>query len=172
MGIYTTTTATDVRTATVGMGEMLFAEKPDLLSCVGLGSCIGLVLYDPVRGWAGMAHIMLPSSSSRGSQGKDKPGKFADTAVSALIVGLESKGSLRTFLRAKMAGGARMFAFSPTPSGAIGEQNILATREALRFAGIRLEAEETGGTKGRSVSFSTETLLMEVRCVGQEKRTL
>jgi len=165
-------TTAEIQTLTVGMGEICVARKPDLLSCVGLGSCIGLVLYDPIRGWAGMAHIMLPSSSSRGSQGKEKPGKFADTAVFGLIAELESRGALRSFLRAKMAGGARMFSFSPTSSGAIGEQNVTATREALRIAGIRLEGEETGGTKGRSIVFSPETFLMEIRCVGQESRLI
>jgi len=168
MGFHSTTT--EIQTLNVGMGEILVARKPDLLSCVGLGSCIGLVLYDPIRGWAAMAHIMLPSSSAKGSQGKEKPGKFADTAVPEMISELETRGSLRSFLRAKMAGGARMFAFSPSPLGSIGEQNIAATREALRSAGIRLEGEETGGTKGRSVVFSPETFLMEIRCVGQDNR--
>lgn len=170
MSVYPTTT--EIQTLTVGMGEILVARKPDLLSCVGLGSCIGLVLYDPIRGWAGMAHIMLPSSSSRGSQGKEKPGKFADTAVPELIAVLEEKGALRSFLRAKMAGGARMFSFSPASTGSIGEQNIAATREALRSAGIRLEGEETGGTKGRSIVFSPETFVMEIRGVGQESRSI
>lgn len=170
MSVYPTTT--EIQTLTVGMGEILVARKPDLLSCVGLGSCIGLVLYDPIRGWAGMAHIMLPSSSSRGSQGKEKPGKFADTAVPELIAVLEERGALRSFLRAKMAGGARMFSFSPASTGSIGEQNIAATREALRSAGIRLEGEETGGTKGRSIVFSPETFVMEIRGVGQESRSI
>jgi chemotaxis protein CheD len=163
-------TTTEIQTLTVGMGEIAVARKPDMLSCIGLGSCIGLVLYDPIRGWAGMAHIMLPSS--RGPRGKEKPGKFADTAVVELIAELESRGSLRSFLRAKMAGGARMFSISSAPNGSIGEQNVAATREALRSAGIRLEGEETGGTKGRSIVFSPETTLLEIRCVGQESRVI
>jgi chemotaxis protein CheD len=65
-----------------------------------------------------------------------------------------------------------MFSFSPASTGSIGEQNIAATREALRSAGIRLEGEETGGTKGRSIVFSPETFVMEIRGVGQESRSI
>lgn len=130
----------------VGIGEFAAGRSP--MSAIGLGSCIGLVIYDKDRGIGAMAHIMLPDS-----QGKsERPAKYADTAVEFLIQELNRLGCRTPSLAAKICGGASMFqAFSGNLN--IGERNIQAVRLHLKNANIPLVAEDVGGTAGRTVVY-------------------
>lgn len=89
----------------VGMGEIVVAKHPVILTSLGLGSCLGLVIYDEIAKVAGMSHIMLPENHE-GREVK-KFGKYADTAVRKLIEELIALGALKSRLKAKMAGGPR-----------------------------------------------------------------
>ncbi len=101
----------------VGMADMVVVSAPESLVTLGLGSCIGLVLFDQAAKVAGMAHIMLPDSRGAGQKALEKPGKCADTAVPALIAEVCRKGAVRSRLKAKMAGGSQMFALpGPRPT--------------------------------------------------------
>lgn len=149
-----------------GMAELVVSKHPATLVTLGLGSCIGLVIYDQISKIAGMVHIMLPESP----QGKDvpKPGKFADTAVPILLDELIKLGANKSQLRAKMAGGAQMFAIPGKESSifSVGTRNTDATTKMLSDAGVRLVASDTGGSKGRSVEFSTTTMNFVVKTLG------
>jgi chemotaxis protein CheD len=158
----------------VGMGDTLLARVPGILSSLGLGSCLAVALFDDRAGIAGMVHIMLPREfrSPRGDlpdkPANPKPGKFADRALRNLVDLLETEGAARSRLRAKVAGGAKMFSISRGPNLlSIGEQNIEVVLEELKILKIPLEGKDTGGNKGRSVTFFTETWEMEVRAIGQ-----
>lgn len=100
---------------------------------------------------AGLAHIMLPES--RGIA--DRPGKFADTAITVLLDEMESQGCTRNTISAFVVGGASMFVFSANSLN-IGERNTAAVKENLQKQRIRIEYEETGGKVGRSVYFWPE----------------
>ncbi|MBN1167130.1 MAG: chemotaxis protein CheD [Methanospirillaceae archaeon] len=131
----------------IGIGEHYVGDT--VLSSIGLGSCVGLVLHDKTTGIGGLAHIMLPDS-----QGKtpERPGKFADTAVSVLLQELEKKGANRTTLIAKLAGGASMFQnFSGNLN--IGDRNVEMLRLLLAQEKIRIVSEDVGGTVGRTVTY-------------------
>jgi len=156
----------------VGMGDMAVGKCPTVLFSLGLGSCIGLVLYSPRDKIAAMAHIMLPESSSKPQEAKEKPGKYADTAVPALISSLEEMGIKTSSLKAKLAGGAKMFATSKAPVMAIGEKNIAKVLEMLNKFKIPVEGQDVGGNKGRSVKFYTETCILEVKTIGAKPKTL
>jgi chemotaxis protein CheD len=121
----------------------------DVLTSIGLGSCIGLALVDPRRGVAGLAHILLPDS--RESTGAGVTGKFADTAVPALLGLVTSLGASRSGLRAVLVGGAQMFSFGGKGSLDIGGRNERATRDALGRLGIAVTAAATSGSKGRTI---------------------
>lgn len=153
----------------VGMGETLLTRTPGLLSSLGLGSCLAVVLYDPRIGIAGMSHVMLPRAFKTSiGKGDDKPGKFADRAVRNLVELLVAQGASKARLKAKIAGGAKMFSISSTSSLlSIGEQNIKVVLEELESLAIPVEGQETGGTRGRSVTFFSESWQMEVRAIGQ-----
>lgn len=130
----------------VGIGDFCVGKMP--MSSIGLGSCIGLVIYDKDTGNGGMAHVMLPDSQGR----SERPGKFADTAVEALVKDLIKSGSRQGSLVAKMAGGAAMFkTFSGNLN--IGERNIEAVKGALKLKNIPLAREDTGGVAGRTMVY-------------------
>ncbi len=153
----------------VGMAEMMVVSSPESLVTLGLGSCIGLVLFDQTAKVAGMAHIMLPDSRGAKDKALEKPGKFADTAIPALIDQVCRKGAVRSRLKAKMAGGSQMFALpgAQTDFLAVGSRNAKETTEILKNLGISLVASDTGGNKGRTVEFSTETWMLSVRVLGK-----
>ncbi|MGI6783825.1 MAG: chemotaxis protein CheD [Aminivibrio sp.] len=153
----------------VGMAEMTVVSSPESLVTLGLGSCIGLVLYDQTAKVAGMAHIMLPDSRGAKEKALEKPGKFADTAIPLLIEQVCRRGAVRSRLKAKMAGGSQMFALpgAQTDFLAVGSRNSAETTEILKKMGISLVASDTGGNKGRTVEFSTQTWMLSVRVLGK-----
>lgn len=147
----------------VRMGERaVSASADDVLVSVGLGSCIGLVLVDRARGIAGLAHVMLPVAPA-GEH--DKPGKFADTAVPALIGELVELGARRVRLEATLVGGAQMFSFGGG-SMDIGARNDAATRAGLAAVRVPLVAAATGGVKGRTVRLRVGTGAVTVKEAG------
>jgi chemotaxis protein CheD len=154
------------------MADLVVSKHPAQLVTLGLGSCIGLVIYDQLSKSAGMVHIMLPDS--REAKDIPKPGKFADTAVPLLLSELTKLGVNKAQLRAKMAGGAQMFSMPGKDSAifAVGARNIEATLKMLTAAGVRLVASDTGGSKGRSVEFSTETMIFTVKTLGSGTKEL
>ncbi|OPY35382.1 MAG: Chemoreceptor glutamine deamidase CheD [Methanoregula sp. PtaU1.Bin051] len=130
----------------IGIGEYRIGTFR--MASIGLGSCIGLTLFDPEKKIGAMVHIMLPESSGR----TDRPGKYADTAIPLLINELTVNGSKKKSLVAKIAGGATMFeAFSASMN--IGQRNIEKVKDLLAEHNIRIAADDTGGKMGRSVYF-------------------
>jgi chemotaxis protein CheD len=146
----------------VRMGELEVSSSRDaVLSSIGLGSCIGLVLMEPRRPLAGLAHIMLPDSNGDAAS---PVGKFADRAVPALLKAMAGIGAVQTRLHAVLVGGAQMFSFGgTTPTLDIGRRNEEATRAALAGAGIGVRAAATGGSKGRTVRVCLESGRVLVR---------
>ena len=133
----------------VRMGEIAVARDEQVLAAVGLGSCIGVALIDPHAGVAGLAHVLLPEPAS-GREGG--PGRFASTAVPALLQAMEQAGAARSRIVAKMAGGASMFSgLSNSGIAAVGQRNAAAVRRALEQLGIPLVAEDVGGSWGRTI---------------------
>ena len=155
----------------VGIAEFKFAEPPNKLVTYGLGSCVAITCYakEPIIG--SMAHILLPHAYS--AHDNEAPGKFADSAVAAMVQQMETRGIGPSRLIAKIAGGADMFAgqFMGTDR-CIGARNILAARKALDKFGIRLVAQDVGGNAGRTVEFATESGLLVVRTLRGEVKQL
>lgn len=149
---------------TIGIAEHKIARAPDKLSTLGLGSCVGLVLYDAINKIGGMVHIMLPNAPENAS-GYNKS-KFADTAIDELIRLLVQGGAMRARLTAKLAGGAHMFSTTCNADFMnVGERNIQVCKKKLQQHSIRILAEDTGSTSGRSIEFCCETGQLQVRTV-------
>lgn len=134
------------QTAMIGIGEYRVGSFP--MMTIGLGSCIGLTLYDENLKIGAMVHIMLPESAGR----TDRPGKYADTAVPAIINELVALGCRKRSIVAKMAGGSCMFEYFGANLN-IGERNVLKVKALLTANQIRLMSEDVGGKVGRSVTF-------------------
>ncbi|UCG39208.1 MAG: chemotaxis protein CheD [bacterium] len=146
----------------VGISEFLMARRPERMVTYGLGSCVAIVLYAREQGLGAMAHVMLPLAYSE--QDHAVPAKFADTAVSTMVDQMEQQGVNAADLVAKIAGGADMFAGQfKGKSRRIGARNVMSARKTLDNFGIRLLAQDVGGTAGRTVEFDTDTGLLTVR---------
>ncbi|MBQ7544498.1 MAG: chemotaxis protein CheD [Synergistaceae bacterium] len=154
-------------TIVLGMADLTVIRAPIKLVTLGLGSCIGLVVYDSTAKIAGMAHIMLPNS--RGLAGSEKVGKFADTAVPKIIDDMLRLGALKNRIRAKIAGGAQMFSLPGMSADflTVGAKNVSETMLKLRSLGIALAAADTGGNKGRTIEFSTSNWMLKVKTLGK-----
>lgn len=150
----------------VGMADLKVVEHPDALTTLGLGSCVGICLYDSVTKVTGMAHIMLPSSKA--IRKNENVAKFADTAIVELISQMEKKGAKKSRCVAKIAGGAQMFSFSSaSDTMKIGERNAEAVRALLKEIGIPIRADETGGNFGRTIEFFSENGKLVIKTAGK-----
>lgn len=149
----------------VGMADLKVAKTPDALTTLGLGSCIGICLYDPGTHIIGMAHIMLPSSKT--IKNNSNIAKFADTAIVKLLDDMTKEGANQRRLVGKIAGGAQMFKFtSGNDMMRIGERNADAVRSILSDLNIPILADDTGGTFGRTIEFYSETGTLKIKTIG------
>ncbi|MCX6693602.1 MAG: chemotaxis protein CheD [Methanomicrobiales archaeon] len=134
-------------TVIVGIGE--YCVGNGVMSCIGLGSCIGLILHSSDRQVGSLAHVMLPAINP-GKQ--ERPGKYADTAVPLLLKEMIAKGCRRSSIVVKIAGGASMFKnFAGTLN--IGERNVEAIREVCTGLNLSIVGDDTGGVVGRTIFY-------------------
>ena len=123
------------------------------LVTIGLGSCVAILLYDRVARVGGMAHILLPDTSS--ARDASNPAKFATTAVAHLTSEMNQLGADLKRIQARLVGGASMFPGSTvTATLNMGERNIAAARATLLASRIPILGEDVGAAHGRSVRFS------------------
>ena len=155
----------EVKEIRVGIADLNLAYAPNRLITVGLGSCVGIALYDTERKIGGLAHIMLPDSTQFTKINNSH--KFADLAIPILIKEMEQKGANIKRLKAKIAGGASMFNFSDKNMIMdIGNRNSIAVKYILKNFSIPLLNEDVGGTKGRTMIFDTLNGIVQIRTVG------
>jgi len=141
------------------------------ISTVGLGSCVAIILYDPVARVGGLAHVLLPTEAM--SRDRSNPAKFPATVVPILLDRMRDLGAMGNRLRAKIVGGASMFGNLIPPGGVnIGERNVVAVRQVLAGAKIPIVAEDTGSDYGRSVYLNVADGAVEVRSVRKGSRVL
>ncbi len=156
----------------VGMADLKICKAPDALTTIGLGSCIGIAIYDPSTKISGLAHIMLPDSTQ--IRNNSNVAKFADTGIQKLFDEMIQAGANKARMVAKIAGGAKMFEMpSGTSAGInVGERNAEASRAKLKELGIRLLAEDCGLNYGRTVELYSETGEYHIKAVGKEVKIL
>jgi chemotaxis protein CheD len=144
----------------VKMGELVVSDREgDTLTSI-LGSCVGVIIFDPAGKRAGMAHVMLPHKVDPNAP-VEKRAKYAGTAVKELCREMVSRGSSIGSLQAKLCGGARMFSDNNLQN--IGERNVYVAKLALRRLKIPVVAERTGGDRGRNVIVDVATGLVKVK---------
>lgn len=153
----------------VDMADMKVESRPvELLTSVG--SCVAICIHDSVHKCGGLAHIMLPRSGDMSNE--PLPSKYADTAVPALVSGLQKIHGHEMRLSAKIAGGANMFANLNSDKLDIGGKNVRAVKSVLSDHRIRLVAEDVGGLHGRRVSFNVSSGTVTIKCFNGEVRKL
>lgn len=149
----------------VGMADLKVVKAPGILTTLGLGSCIGIALYDTNNKIAGLVHVMLPCSKEI-KNNKNKA-KFVDTGIELLIERMIKKGAFKGNIVAKIAGGSQMFSFNNNNNILkIGERNALATKEKLKELNIRIISEDIGGNYGRTIQLNAEDGSLLVKTIG------
>ncbi|MFH1783339.1 MAG: chemotaxis protein CheD [bacterium] len=150
----------------VGMADIKVSVSPNVLTTLGLGSCLGIILYDPVKKVGAMAHTMLPDINMVKIQ-RNKA-KFSNSAITEMIQKMIKLGAHSKNLEAKIIGGAHMFTGAKiinTTAFNVGERNILSAREALEQQKIKIVGEDVGGDYGRSVEFNLDTGKVKIRTI-------
>ncbi len=154
----------------VGLGEIKVSKEPSaVLTCLGLGSCIGVSAFDSRSGVAGMAHIVLPDGTGR----QPASPKYANWSVPILMDEMKKLGASARSIVVNLAGGAQM-SLAPGLGGVfnIGERNLEATLAALKNLGLRVSGNETGGNKGRTLKLYVGTGEVTVSTAGSPPKDL
>lgn len=155
----------------VNIADFKLCKTPNKITTIGLGSCVGIVLFNQSSEYCGMVHIMLPSSKE--ITNNTNRAKFADTGIEDLIRALIKQGIPPATLCAKIAGGATMFQFSgASDMGTIGLRNVQATKAYLASKRIPIVAEDTGLNYGRTIIFDSVTKELTVRSAGKPDKII
>lgn len=149
------------RSIVVGVGDMAIAAESEVtLSTFGLGSCVGVVMCDPVNKVGGILHVMLPSSSVAVQKAKAQPYLFADTGVTKFLSMLDSMGADFAHSMCVVAGGASVMASGDTFK--IGQQNAEAVLAKLSEHGVIPAHQFLGGFSNRSLHLNTGNCLLQI----------
>lgn len=155
----------------VGMADYKVGRSPDSLISYGLGSCIGIALFDPTSKIGGLLHIMLPDSSQ--ARSNENPAKFADTGIPLMLKDMIALGAVKARVVAKIAGGAQMFKFAnATDVMRVGERNAEMVKSILKDLNIRLLANDTGGNYGRTVELKLETGIYKIKTIDKGEKEI
>lgn len=149
----------------VGMADLNSARHPCMITTLGLGSCVGVALYDSGAKIIGLAHVMLPSSEQ--AKNNSNIAKFADTAIDKVVGDMVKLGARKERIVAKLAGGAQMFVFDKgSDLMRIGFRNVLACKEKLQELNIPVVSEDTGGNYGRTIELYSDDGRLMVKTIG------
>lgn len=152
----------------VGISDYKLGKAPNKLITVGLGSCIGTIIYDEKTKVGGLSHIMLPDSTMFISKQDIKVAKFADLALPQMVTELKQQVPLPR-LKAKIVGGASMFGFNASAASiGIGQRNIEAVEKVLKELRIPIVAKHVGGNAGRTMIVDLNDFKTTVRIVNKE----
>ena len=134
----------------VRVADLRIGGGDDVLVTIGLGSCVAINLYDAAVRVGGLAHVLLPSPAL--SRGSANPARVPQTAVPAMLSEMANAGASPRRIKARLVGGASMFAALSTPGTIqMGERNVVAARHTLASAGVPIVGEAVGGDFGRTV---------------------
>lgn len=155
---------------TVGIADMKMARQEGVLITYALGSCIGIALYDPMIKLGALVHIMLPEI---GRMSNANLYKYADTGVNETLRKMFAFGASKNRLKAKIAGGAKMFEMKGNQDlGNIGQRNALNVKKLLRENGIRLIGEDTGANYARTMLLDVSDGKVTIKTFGRPEKTM
>ena len=144
----------------------LSAEPDDMIVTYALGSCIAVLVHDPVRVAGGMIHYMLPLSETSPEKAKTKPAMFADTGIPLLFQSMYKLGCRKQDLVVKVAGGGALYDDKGLFS--IGKRNYTVLRKMFWKSNVLIRAEDVGGAKSRTTRLQVGSGLCTVTSQGEE----
>ena len=146
----------------VGISDMKVSNTPgDVLVTYSLGSCIGVVLWDPVAKVGGLLHYMLPDSSLDKDKAQDKPFMFADSGIPRLFKETYKFGAEKSRLVVKVVGGSQIMDDAGVFN--IGKRNYMVLRKIFWKNKIMITKEDVGGTANRTVSLDVATGVVHLK---------
>ncbi len=152
----------------VGIADIKVGKGTDVLRTT-LGSCIGIVLYDPEQKIGAISHIMLAKDPT-GKDSLKSPHKYGETALPELIKMMQEAGSSIGQFNCRMFGGASMFkGINSNFLQNIGEQNIAIVKKFMEEKKIPIIVEDIAGNEGRTISLYTEDGRILLKKAGMEK---
>jgi chemotaxis protein CheD len=156
-----------MRLIAVGIADIkISADVDSILVTYALGSCIAIMVYDPVRRAGGMIHYMLPLSETSPEKAEKRPAMFADTGIPLLFRAMSDMGCKKGELIVKVAGGGSLY--RDDRAFAVGQRNYIILRKIFHKAGVIITAEDVGGTKSRTTRLYIANGRCTVSSVGQE----
>ena len=161
----------DNKVIKVGMSDLKVTKPPSKLTTLGLGSCVGIILYDKSSKISGLAHAMLPNSKEINNN--SNKAKFVDTSIETLLELMLAEGASKRNIVAKIAGGSQMFKFNAnTDILNIGDRNIKAAKDKLKELNIKVIGEDTGGNFGRTITFDPMDGSLHIRTIGHGEKII
>lgn len=155
----------------VGVGDMKISGKQEeTLVTYGLGSCIGVTIWDPVTRVGGMLHFMLPESANDLDKARKNPAMYADTGIPMLFKSAYQLGADKKRLMVRVAGGAQVLDGDGVFN--IGKRNYLAMKKIFWKAGVMIHAEEVGGNISRTLRLEVGSGKLMLQQAGEEAREL
>lgn len=156
------------RPVIVGMADMKVTDQPDeTLITYALGSCLGIIVHDPVARVAGLLHVMLPSSEIDAAKAKTQPAMFVDTGVPLLFKECYRLGARKERMTVSVAGGSFAGKSDADDSFQIGKRNMITLRKLLWKNGVLISADETGGVQqSRTMSVQVGSGIVSLRTNG------
>ncbi len=155
----------------VGIGEYKTATNPGRLVTLGLGSCVGISMWDAAAKLGGLLHIMLPNSKDFSKL--NKPQKYADLGIPMMYKELLGMGAGRHRLTAKLVGGAQMFSgLDKNQLFNIGARNVQAAKVLLKELNISVAGEDVGGNRGRTMYLDVRTGQVLIKTLGKDIKVL
>ena len=141
----------------IGIAEMkISASADDLLITYALGSCLGIVVYDPVARVGGMLHAMLPVSTVNPEKAQKNPFVFVDTGVPRLFQAAYAAGARKERIVLKVAGGAAM-KNEAEDQFQIGKRNFTMLRKLLWKNNVLIESYDVGENHSRTMWLDVAT---------------
>ena len=155
----------------VGMGDMIASNQSNAnILTYSLGSCVGVVIYDPVVKVGGILHAMLPDSTLNEEKAHARPFMFVDTGLPSLFHAVYALGGVKSRIITKLAGGAELLNEKKVFN--IGLRNVDAVHGMLKRNGVRLYAEDIGGADVRTLRLDLGTGNLTMDVTGKGSRLL
>ena len=152
---------------TVDIADLKVTADPNVvLVTYALGSCIAVIVHDPVRCAGGMIHYMLPLSETAPEKARERPAMFADTGIPLLFHSMYGLGCEKKDLVVKVAGGGCIS--DEKGFFAIGKRNYTILRKMFWKAGVLTAAEDVGGSRSRTTRLFVGTGRCLVNSTGED----
>lgn len=146
----------------VGVGDMAVSNNTQvILTTYALGSCVGVLAYDPLVKAAGILHLMLPESSISPEKAVDQPAMFADTGLPRFFNALGGLRADPRRVRLFVAGGASVL--NGQDPFKIGDRNARTTLSWLTGKGLQIHHRHLGGTVNRTVHVEVNTGVVSMK---------